>query len=76
VISLDNCTDVGFDFAGSSGVITPVEPTLGFKVVGSTGAYKVLLLGFLTFLLNAPVLQSSLASDRPVLLLCVLFWVV
>jgi len=34
----------------------PVEPTLGFKIVGATGAYKVRLLGFLAFLLNAPVL--------------------
>ena len=49
---------------------------LGFKVVGSTGAYKVWLIGFLACLLNAPVLQSSLASDQPVLLVCVLFWLV
>ena len=54
----------------------PVEPLLEFKVVGSTGAYKVWLIGFLACLLNAPVLQSSLASDQPVLLVCVLFWLV
>ena len=47
-----------------------MEPTLGFKVVGSTDAYKVRLLGFLELLLNAPVLHSSLASDQPVLAVC------
>ena len=33
----------------------PVEQTLEFKVVGSTGDYKVRLLGFLAYLLVAPV---------------------
>ena len=33
----------------------PVEPMLEFKVVGSTGDYKVRLLGFLVSLLVAPV---------------------
>ena len=33
----------------------PVEPMLEFKVVGSTGDYRVQLLGFLASLLVAPV---------------------
>ena len=52
----------------------PVEPTLEFKVVGSTGDYMVQLLGFSTSHLVAPVLSLSRASVHPVSAVLLLFF--
>ena len=49
-VSLDNCTDVGLDFVGSSGVTTPVELTL-FKPIRrinrclSFSCYRLCIIG-------------------------------
>jgi hypothetical protein len=51
----------------------PVELTLEFKVVGSTGDNKVRLLGFSASHLVAPVLSLPRASVHPVVAVLLLF---
>ena len=59
---------LGQDFS-----LSPVEPTLTFFCIGSTGELSFHVLGFLGFSVVAPVHQTLHASDQPVLLLFLLF---
>ena len=59
---------LGQDFS-----LSPVEPTLTFFCVGSTGEWSFHVLGFLGFSVVAPVHQNLHASDQPVLPLYLLF---
>ena len=64
----ENPVLLGQDFS-----LSPVEPTLTFFCVGSTGEWSFHVLGFLGFSVVAPVHQTLHASDQPVLLLNSLF---
>ena len=59
---------LGQDFS-----LSPVEQTITFFCVGSTGEWICHVLGFLGFSVVAPVHQTLHASDQPVLLLNLLF---